>query len=333
MLDAIPTRARRAADELARFQPVSGMVMPRFAGPTSFMRLPLVDPAASDGRVDIGFVGLPFDGATTNRPGTRLGPRQLREASALMRNVNEATLVAPYELATVADLGDVALDPVDVPGTLKRIEAAIADIRAQGILPISVGGDHIVSYPVLRALGHDRPLGMIHVDAHSDTADTFFGGQKLTHGTGFRRAIEDGVLDPRRTVQIGIRGTMYARDERDWALAQGIRILSMEEVAERGIAWAIAEARAVVGDAPTYLTFDIDGVDPAWAPGTGTPETGGLTSREALRLLRGLRGLNYVGADLVEVSPPLDPTGGTAVLGAAILFEILCLTAESLSGR
>lgn len=333
MLDAAPPAARRSADELARFQPLSGTVMPRFAGMTTFMRLPTLSVAEAHGRVDIGFIGLPFDGATTNRPGTRLGPRQLREASALMRNVNEATLVAPYELVTVADLGDVGIDPIEVAETMRRIEHAISEVLANGILPISVGGDHLVSYPVLRALGRQRPVGMIHVDAHSDTGDVFFGTQRFTHGTGFRRAIEDGVLDPKRTVQIGIRGTMYARDERDWALSQGIRILSMEEVAERGIAWAIAEARAVVGEDPTYLTFDIDSIDPAFAPGTGTPETGGLTSREALKLLRGLRGLNYVGADLVEVSPPLDPTGGTAVLGAAVLFEILCLLAEARAAR
>jgi guanidinopropionase len=167
------------------------------------------------------------------------------------------------------------------------------------------------------------------VDAHSDTGDTYFGGQKLTHGTPFRRAIEDGVLDPRRMVQIGIRGHMYSADEREWALDQGIRIIDMEEVAEKGIPYAIAEARRVVGMESTYFTFDIDSIDPAFAPGTGTPEIGGFTSREALQLVRGFRHLNLVGADMVEVSPPLDQSGGTALVGASIAFELLCLLAEA----
>jgi guanidinopropionase len=174
---------------------------------------------------------------------------------------------------------------------------------------------------------------MIHVDAHSDTGDVYFGGQTLTHGTPFRRAIEDGVLDPARTVQIGIRGTMYAADERDWALEQGIRIIDMEEVAEKGIPAVIAEARRIVGSAPAYFTFDIDAVDPAFAPGTGTPEIGGFTSREALQLVRGFRHLDLVGADMVEVSPPLDQSGGTALVGASIAFELLCLLAESRAAR
>ncbi len=196
----------------AAFQPLSGMVVPRFAGISTFMRLPHLEPVQAPGEIDIGLIGIPFDGATTNRPGARLGPRQVREASSLMRLVNDSTLVAPYELCACADLGDVPVNPIDVEDTLRRIEAMIAHLHQGGVTPLSIGGDHIVSYPILRALGAKRPLGLIHVDAHSDTGDTFFGGQKLTHGTPFRRAVEDGVLDPKRMVQIGIRGTMYARD-------------------------------------------------------------------------------------------------------------------------
>jgi len=321
-------RPRRTTADLARFQPLSGMVVPRFAGPTSFMRLPQLAPADAAGCVDVGFVGIPFDGATTNRPGARLGPRQVREASTLIRNVNDSTRIAPYERLTAADLGDIAINPIDAADTVGRIEAAIAEIVQGGILPIAVGGDHLISYPVLRVLGRTRPLGMVHVDAHTDMGDSYFGGQRLTHGTGFRRAIEDGVLDPRRTVQIGIRGTMYSTDERDWALAQGVRIIDMEEVAAIGIEAAVAEARRIAGDGPTYLSFDIDALDPAFAPGTGTPEIGGLTTREALRLLRGFRGMPLIGADLVEVSPPLDATGATAHVAAGLLFEMLCLVAE-----
>ena len=193
-----------------------------------------------------------------------------------MRLVNYGTLVAPYDLCACADVGDVPVNPIDVEDTLRRIEAEIDYLHQGGVTPLSIGGDHIISYPILRALGAKRPLGMIHVDAHSDTGDTYFGGQKLTHGTPFRRAIEDGVLDPKRMVQIGIRGTMYSADERQWALDQGIRIIDMEEVVEKGIPYAVAEARRIVGMEPTYFTFDIDSIDPAFAPGTGTPEIGGL---------------------------------------------------------
>ncbi len=318
---------------LEAYQPLSGMVVPRFAGISTFMRLPYLDPAQAPGEIDIALVGIPFDGATTNRPGARLGPRQVRDASSLMRLVNDGTLVAPYELCACADVGDVPVNPIDVADTLRRIEAMIAHLHHGGVTPLSIGGDHIVSYPILRALGQKRPLGLIHVDAHSDTGDDYFGGQKLTHGTPFRRAIEDGVLDPKRMVQIGIRGTMYSTDERDWALDQGIRIIDMDEVAEKGIPHAIAEARRVVGNGPTYFTFDIDSIDPAFAPGTGTPEIGGLTSRDALQLVRGFRRLDLVGADMVEVSPPLDQSGGTALVGASIAFELLCLLAEARTER
>lgn len=325
----LPSRAER----LEAFQPLSGMVVPRFAGISTFMRLPYLAPTEAPGRIDIALLGIPFDGATTNRPGTRLGPRQVREASSLMRFVNYGTLVAPYDLCACADVGDVPVNPIDVQDTLRRIEAEVSHLHQGEIIPLSIGGDHIISYPILRALCSNQPLGLIHVDAHSDTGDTFFGGQKLTHGTPFRRAIEDGVLDPKRMVQIGIRGTMYSADERQWALDQGIRIIDMEEVVEKGIPYAIAEARRVVGTAPTYFTFDIDAIDPAFAPGTGTPEIGGFTSREALQIVRGFRHLNLVGADMVEVSPPLDQSGGTALVGASIAFELLCLLAESRSER
>ncbi|WP_230532784.1 agmatinase [Microvirga roseola] len=315
------------------YQPLSGMVVPRFAGISTFMRLPYLAPTQAPGEIDIALVGIPFDGATTNRPGTRLGPRQVREASSLMRLVNYGTLVAPYDLCACADVGDVPVNPIDVQDTLRRIEAEIAYLHQGGVMPLSIGGDHIISYPILRALGGEKPLGLIHVDAHSDTGDTYFGGQKLTHGTPFRRAIEDGVLDPKRMVQIGIRGTMYSADEREWALSQGIRIIDMEEVVEKGIPYAISEARRVVGNGPTYFTFDIDSIDPAFAPGTGTPEIGGFTSREALQLVRGFRHLNLIGADMVEVSPPLDQSGGTALVGASIAFELLCLLAEARAER
>jgi len=315
------------------FAPVSGMVLPRFAGIATFMRLPHLSPTEAAGRAEVGLFGIPFDGATTNRPGARHGPRAVRDQSSLMRLVNGATGVAPYDLARVCDLGDVDVNPIDIADTMGRIERFVAEIVAGGIVPVAVGGDHLVSYPVLRVLGRRRPVGMVHVDAHGDTGDTYFGGQRLTHGTGFRRAIEDGVLDPRRTVQIGIRGSRYDADEYGWAVSQGVRIVDMEEVDRTGLDAVLAEARRVVGSGPTYLSFDVDALDPAFVPGTGTPEMGGLTSREALRLVRGLRGIDFVGADVVEVSPPLDPTGMTAMVGATVLFEALCLVAEALAAR
>ncbi|GBU18578.1 Guanidinopropionase [Methylobacterium jeotgali] len=320
------------AARIARFRPASGMETPRFSGIPSFMRLPVRDPAAAEG-VEIGLVGIPFDGATTNRPGACLGPRAVREASTHTRAVNHSTGVAPYALAACADLGDVPVNPIDAAETCRRIEAFHAALRSQGIVPLSVGGDHLVSYPVLRALGAGRPLGLVHIDAHSDTDDSQYGGTRLTHGTPFRRAVEDGVLDPRRMVQIGIRGSLDSADERDWALAQGIRIVTLEEAVGRGLPETVAEARAVVGEGPAYLSFDIDALDPAYAPGTGTPEPGGFTTREALYLVRSLRGLDLVGADLVEVSPPLDAAGITALAGGTLLFEILCLLAEAVAAR
>jgi len=329
----VPHRVSESdAARIAGFRPASGMETPRFAGLSSFMRLPLRSPEAAEG-VEIGLVGIPFDGATTNRPGARLGPRSVREASTGTRMVNHASGIAPYALAACADLGDVPVNPIDAAETCERIERFFGGLRAAAIVPLSVGGDHLVSYPVLRALGAGRPLGLVHIDAHSDTDDAQYGGTRLTHGTPFRRAIEDGVLDPRRCVQIGIRGSMDAADERDWACAQGVRVITMEEAAMRGLPEVAAEARAIVGAGPTYLSFDIDALDPAYAPGTGTPEIGGFTSREALALVRALRGLDLVGADLVEVAPSLDPTGVTALAGGQIAFEILCLLADAVAAR
>jgi len=325
--------ARSLADRIARFRPLSGMDTPRFSGIASFMRLPVLDPAQAAGVVEIGLIGIPFDGATTNRPGARLGPRAVREASTGTRGVNHATLVAPYALAPCADLGDVPVNPVDAAETLRRIEAFYRPLAEAGIVPLSVGGDHFVTYPVLRALGRERPLGLIHIDAHSDTDDAQYDGARLTHGTPFRRAIEDGVLDPGRTVQIGLRGSLDDAHERAWARERGIRMIEMEEVCARGLPEVAAEARAIVGGAPAYLSFDIDALDPAFAPGTGTPEMGGFTAREALHLVRALRGVDLVGADVVEVAPALDPGGITALAGATLAFEILCLLAERAAAR
>ncbi|WP_270934958.1 agmatinase [Falsiroseomonas oryzae] len=315
-------------------QPIDGAVTPRFAAPATFMRLPLRPDAAG---LDIAILGIPWDGGTTNRPGARHGPRELRNASTLIRRVHPVSLVAPTALCRIADLGDAAVNPVDLHATLALVEARVAELRAGGAWTLAAGGDHLISLPVLRGIVRAAPglapLGMVHFDAHSDTNDSYFGGSRYTHGTPFRRAVEEGLLDPRRIVQIGIRGSLYDAADMHWAAQAGIRILTIEEAEAMGPDAVAAEARRVVGGAPAYLTFDIDSLDPAFAPGTGTPEPGGFTPRETMRILRGLRGLQIVGADLVEVAPPFDPAGVTALAGATMMFEILCLMAEARSRR
>ena len=314
------------ARDTSEFQPIDGAAVPRFAGIPTFMRLPAkADPA----EIDIGLIGVPWDGGTTNRPGARHGPRQVRDMSSLMRKVNSSTGISPYSLCRAADLGDAPVNPIDLTISLDKITAFYEEVHAAGTLPLSIGGDHLMTLPIMRAIAKDGPLGMIHFDAHSDTNDGYFGGLKYTHGTPFRRAVEEDLLDPKRVVQIGIRGSTYSAVERNWANDVGMRVIMMDAFEELGCAATIAEARRVVGGGPTYLSFDVDALDPVFAPGTGTPEIGGITTREALIMLRGLRGLNYVGGDVVEVSPPFDPLGNTAIVGATLAFEILCLMAEA----
>jgi guanidinopropionase len=307
------------------FTPVSGFDLPRFAGIPTFMRLPHVPPGHDRfGDVQIGLVGAPWDGGTTNRPGPRHGPRQLRDASTMIRAQHPTTDIRPFEAANCADLGDVGPNPASIDDSLKRFTTFYKTLKSNNIRPLTAGGDHLCSLPILRALAADAPLGMIHFDSHSDLYHSYFGGQMFTHGTPFRRAVEEGLLDPKRVIQIGIRGTMYDTEDLDFAKSAGIRVVRIEEFVARGVSDIMAEARRVVADQPTYISYDIDFVDPAFAPGTGTPEVGGPTSFQALEVCRHLYGLNIVGADLVEVSPPFDTTGATAFLGASIMFELLC---------
>lgn len=313
-------------------EPLSGLIVPRFGEIASFMRLPIErDPV----RLDIALVGVPWDGGTTNRPGARHGPRQIRDMSALMRRVHHVSLVAPYELCRVGDHGDAPVNPIDLHDSLKRIEAFYARLHAAGAAPLSAGGDHLITLPILRAIAGDRtrPLGLVHFDAHSDTSDSYFGGEKYTHGTPFRRAVEEGLIDPRRTIQIGVRGSIYAADEKDWAESVGIRIVPIEEFFRLGPQAVVAEARHIVGDGPAYVSFDVDGLDPVYAPGTGTPEIGGFSTAEAQHMIRGLDGLDLVGGDVVEVSPPFDPSGNTALVAATLMFEILCVLAPAVHRR
>jgi len=307
------------------FQPVSGFDLPRFAGVPTFMRLPHVgldSPRLES--VQVGLVGVPWDSGTTNRPGPRHGPRQMRDLSTMIRAQNGTTGLRPFEMANCADLGDVAPNPADLQDSMARITDFYGKVRAAGILPLTAGGDHLCSLPILRALGTPEPLAMIHFDSHTDLFRDYFGGTLYTHGTPFRRAIEEGLLDPARIVQIGIRGTTYDSEDRDFADSVGVRVIPIEEFHARGSAEVMAEAREIVGNRPTYISYDIDFVDPAFAPGTGTPEVGGPNSHQAIEVARMLDGVNIVGADLVEVSPPFDASGATAFLGVSIMFEMLC---------
>ena len=313
-----------------RFQPVPMDVMPRFAGMATFMRLPRVEDATE---VDIALIGVPWDGGTTHRPGARHAPRQIREMSTLIRRVHHATGIAPFELCRVADLGDIGVNPIDLEDTMGRVTNFYERVVKAAAAPLSAGGDHLVTLPILRALCRTRPVGIVHFDAHSDTTDEYFGGARYTHGTPFRRAVEEGLLDPRRTVQIGIRGSQHGRDDLAFAHDAGMRIVTIEEYYDLGVDAVIAEARRVVGSGPTYVSFDVDGLDPVYAPGTGTPEVGGFSTFEAQRMIRGLRGLDLVGGDVVEVSPPFDSSGNTALVAATMMFEILCVLADAVASR
>lgn len=303
-------------------QPLGGNQMPRFGGPATMMRLPSRPDATG---LDACFVGVPFDIGTSNRAGARFGPRQIRAESCLIRPYNMATRAAPFDSLSVADIGDVAINTFNLARSMAIIEQAYEAILAAGCKPLTLGGDHTIALPILRALARRHgPVGMVHVDAHADINEHMFG-EPVAHGTPFRRAVEEGLLDGRRVVQIGLRGTGYAAEDFDWPRAQGFRVVQAEECWHRSLAPLMAEVRDQLGAGPVYLSFDIDGLDPAYAGGTGTPEIGGLTTIQGLEIIRGCRGLDLVGGDLVEVAPPYDPTGNTALTAANLLFEMLCV--------
>ena len=307
------------------FKPVSGFDLPRFAGVPTFMRLPHVSlDAAKISEVDIGIIGVPWDSGTTNRPGPRHGPRQLRDASTMIRAQHPVSGIRPYEKFNCADLGDISINPADIEDSMNRITSFYKTVIEKGIRPLTAGGDHLTSLPVLRAIADRGPLGMIHFDSHTDLFHSYFDGTMFTHGTPFRRAVEENLLDPKRVIQIGIRGTQYDREDLDFADSVGIRVIKIEEFFDRGIEDVMTEARAIVGEKETYISYDIDFIDPAFAPGTGTPEVGGPNSYEALKVVRELNGVKIVGADMVEVSPPFDPSSNTAFLGVSVMFELLC---------
>ncbi len=303
-------------------QPLGGNDMPRFGGPATMMRLPSQETAKG---LDACFIGVPFDIGTSNRAGARFGPRQIRAESCLLRPYNMATRAAPFDSLQVADIGDVAINTFNMQKSMGIIEAAYDAVLDAGCKPLTMGGDHTIALPILRALKKKHgPVGMVHIDAHADVNDHMFG-EKIAHGTPFRRAVEEGLLDCDRVVQIGLRGTGYTAEDFDWCRDQGFRVVQAEECWYKSLEPLMAEVREKVGGGPVYLSFDIDGLDPSSAPGTGTPEVGGLTTIQGLEIIRGCRGLDLVGGDLVEVAPPYDTSGNTALLAANLLYEMLCV--------
>lgn len=310
---------------MPEFKPADSFRSPRFAQPATFMRLPYTRELAG---LDVALLGVPFDGGTSYRTGSRFGPRDIRQNSSLIRPYNPALQVSPFDVLKVADVGDVDVNPIDIEDTYGRVEKALGEILDAKVIPVCVGGDHSLSLPILRAIAKKHGLvGMVHFDSHQDMWEEYFGN-KYFHGTPFRRAVEEDLLDAKRVIQIGIRGPVYADTDFDFARQHGIRWITAGQVASEGLEW-VKEQIPVVRGGPVYLSFDIDGVDPAFAPGTGTPEVGGLTSREALELVRALVGVQLVGADVVEVSPPYDHAGITSMLAANILFEILSVVAAT----
>jgi guanidinobutyrase len=303
-------------------QPLGGNEMPRFGGPATMMRLPTQERAEG---LDAAFIGIPMDIGTSNRPGTRLGPRQIRDESRMLRPYNMATRAAPFDSLQVADIGDVPINTFNLPKNLDIISGFYDRVLAHDCVPLTLGGDHTLTWPVLRAIARKHgPVGLIHVDAHADVNEQMFG-EEVAHGCPFRRAQEEGLLDANRVVQIGLRGTGYAAEDFDWCREQGFRVVQAEECWYRSLAPLMAEVREQMGDGPVYISFDIDALDPSVAPGTGTVEMGGLTAQQGLEIVRGAAGLNVVGGDLVEVAPPYDPSGNTALMGATLLYEMLCV--------
>jgi guanidinopropionase len=314
-------------------QPIDSSVMPRCSQPATLMRLPFVSSAEG---LDIALYGVPFDLGCTNRNGPRLGPAQIRDMSRLIRRVNPTTGVNPYALANVADVGDAKINMMSLEASIENIAGFVADITGAGAAPIAVGGDHTIPLPIFRGMRESgyatAPLAVLHVDAHADTFDSL-GESRVNHATAFRRTVEEGLQDPARTVQLGLRGTRYAEDDIQGSYDMGMRVITMDDFEELGRKGTIEAIHETVGDGPVYITIDVDGLDPMCMPGTGAPEPGGIMMRDMQMILRSLRGLYIVGGDVCEVAPPLDPYGLTALNAANLMFEILCLTAESVARR
>ena len=308
-------------------KPISSMITPRFADVATFFRLP-INKNLED--LDYCICGVPWDGGTTNRPGARHGPREVRNASSLIRLYHPVSLKSPYDNFDIADIGDCPVNPADLQNSLVKIKEFYENIVTSKTIPLSIGGDHLISLPILRALAKNGPVGLFQFDSHSDTWDSYFGGYKYTHGTPFRRAIEENLINPKKYVMLGIRGSLYDPDDMKWAKDQGVTIITIDEYYKMGFEKSMKIVKDILGDSPSYFTFDIDGIDPTYAPGTGTPEVGGFNVREAQLIIRELNQINFIGADVVEVSPPFDVNNMTSLVGATIAFEILCAMTKTI---
>ncbi len=303
-------------------QPISGNDLARFSGPNTFMRLPAVNDLKG---LDVAVLGIPLDIGTSWRSGTRFGPKQVRSESAMLRPYNLATGAAPFDSLQVADIGDLAINTFSLSDSLLIIADSYDAILNYDVMPLAIGGDHSITLPILRAMARRHgPVALIHVDAHADVNDEMFG-ERECHGTVFRRAHEEGLINPSKVYQVGLRGTGYSAEDFKEAAGWGFQQFPAQELWGRSLATLGGEIRRDIGDLPVYITYDIDSLDPAYAPGTGTPEIGGLTTPQAMELIRAFKGLNVVGGDLVEVSPPYDPSGNTALTGANILYEMMCV--------
>ncbi len=297
----------------------------RYTGIPTFMRTPYC-PDFKD--LDIALVGVPFDGGVTLRPGARFGPREIRNMSSFTRSIHHVTGFNPFDACRIGDIGDVPFSDIyHLENSHDEIRRFYEPLFAAGKIALTAGGDHSITYPIFQALHPKQPIGMVHIDAHTDTWDAN-NGSKFNHGSPFRRAVEANLLDPKRTIQIGIRGAQNSDEGWRFSLDNGMRVIFIEEFDRIGVEAVIAEARRVIGNGPAYLSLDVDGLDPIFTPGTGTPEIGGLTTRETLQLLRGLSGLDWISGDVVEVAPAYDPSGNTALVAATLMYEILCLLAE-----
>ena len=312
-----------------RFQPVDAAITPRFAGIATFMRTQRHDISPE---LDIALSGVPFDIGVNYRAGARQAPAAVREASRLIRRVHNVSGIAPYDICNVADVGDAPVNPIDLARSIQIIEDFFKRIHAAGALPLTIGGDHTVPLPILRAIARERPVGVFQIDSHADTLDTL-AETRINHATTFRRAVEEGLIDPKRTIQVGLRGSRFSPDDIKWGQDQGFTCITFDDYERMGRAAVIARIAEVLGDGPSYVTIDIDGIDPAWAPGTGVPEIGGITPRDAQVMLRSLQGKHLVGGDICEVAPCFDPTGITAVTAANLMWEMLCVMADSKARR
>ncbi|MEE8534782.1 MAG: agmatinase [Kiloniellales bacterium] len=311
------------------FQPIDPAVQPRFAGIATFLRTRRHDISED---VDIGLVGVPFDLGVNYRTGAREGPAGVREASRIIRKVHPTSGIKPFEICNVADLGDTPINPLNKDRSIAMIQEFIATAHAAGIVPIAVGGDHTIPLPILRALAAERPVGVLHFDAHADTLDELCGS-KINHATFLRRCHEEGLVEAGRVIQIGLRGSRFDENDIQYGYDVGYHIITMDEYEEMGRAAVIERIHQVLGDGPVYISFDIDGLDATYAPGTGVPEIGGLLPRDVQVILRSLRGKHLVGADISEISPCFDPTGITCITVANLMFEMLCVIADSIASR